>query len=174
VIDLHQRYPDAEQLFYETLYVKPATIGHVVNEFCHLPTDDSQDKVKRCQELLILFKAFLNKGATLDSSNMRKIRDVSAFSVTTAESGTVQRALSNQSWYIPDKSILTDAFRGKVELLDMPIKVVDSLRAVFIAMECKNKFLSEAVHQVIHTRGEVIRDHETENEFKIREKHIAL
>ncbi len=177
-IRLRRYYLAARVLFCEMLHVRPANIKHAVSEFRELSNEDSEDQVRRCEKLLKVLDDFVRNGSIFDTADLIRIQTAQSFSVLNTtdlsnEDRIVRRSLCNDQWYIPDKVTLEGAFRGRLELLDMDVSVVQSLKQVFIAMRCEDKFLSNAVQEDVEPRGDVIRDLEKEEEFKIRAEHIA-
>jgi len=179
VIRLKSRYKDCKTLFHDFLGVEPAGIGHVVDEFCSLSNESCQDPVLRCEELLSLLNSFLTKGSQLDDGEIERIRFARAFPVlnasdaSQAEPNIVLRSLYDGGWYIPDRTTLESAFRGKVDLLNLSVKSVQFLNCVFKELCCEAKALSSAVKETVEIRGEKIRDVSKEQDLEIRLKYIC-
>ena len=177
VIRLKSRYKDCRTLFRNFLGVKPAGIGHVVNEFCSLSNARCKDPAQRCAGLLSLLWRFLTKGSQLDDGEIWRIARTNAFPVLEA-TATPQvepqlRSLDSGGWYIPDKTTLKSAFTGKVDLLNLSVKSVQSFVGVFEQLGYEKMTLSSVVEEIVKPRGEKIRDKAKEKDLKTRLKHIS-
>lgn len=135
--------------------------------------------MQRCEELLSLLNSFLTKGSRLDDREVRSIATARAFPVleasdaSQAEPNIVSRSLDGGGWYIPDRTTLESAFRGKVDLLNLSVKSVRSLNCVFKELDCEDMVLSSAVEETAEPRGPSIRDMLKEQDLKTRLKYIS-
>lgn len=166
-------------MFCDFLGVEPAGIRYVVDEFCSLSNGCFEDLVQRCEELLLLLNGFLTKGSELDDREIGRIATAHLFPVleasdaSQAEPNIVWRSLDVGGWYIPDRTTLQSAFRGKVDLLNLSVKSVQSLDCVFKELGCEDMLLSSAVEETVEPRGTSIRDMLKEQDLKTRLKHIS-
>lgn len=93
--------------------------------------------MQRCGDVLSLLRHFLTKGSQLDEGEIRRISTTHAFPVlevsdaSKAEPRIALRSLDDGGWYVPDRTTLESAFRGKVDLLKLSVKSVWSLDCVF-------------------------------------------
>jgi len=133
--------------------------------------------VQRCEDLLSLLWRFLTKGSQLDDGDIRKIERTNAFPVleaaATSQVEPQLRSLDSGGWYIPDRTTLECAFRGKVDLLNLSVKSVLSFFGVFEQLGYEHMALSSAVEEIVKPRGKKIRDKVKEKDLKTRLKHIS-
>jgi len=179
VIRLESSYSDCKNLFSDFLGVKSAGIRHVVEEFCSLSRGAWVDQADRFEELLTLLHGYLAKGLTLDVSETRSMNTARAFPVMkpgnlSHESATiVLRSLDDNDWYIPDKTTLELAFRGRVNLLKLSVRSVQLMMKVWVELGCKGLFLSSVVEEKVELGGVRIRNKSKEKELRTRLKYLA-
>ncbi|KAK6842238.1 hypothetical protein PG987_003098 [Apiospora arundinis] len=175
VVKLGSRYRDCKVLFCDCLGVRAASTQHVVNEMPAFYTG-FEKPVERCLTMLFLLDKFLSKGEKLEEHHKRQLREVSIFPVVKSGEGIcvpTWRALDEENWYIPDKSTLAGAFRGKVDLLSISPKTIHSVRNVFAALASENMFLSARVEEECTPTGTMVRDLLEETSLNSRIRYIA-
>ncbi|RYP69608.1 hypothetical protein DL770_008214 [Monosporascus sp. CRB-9-2] len=89
------------------------------------------------------------------------------------ESGIALRSVDDADWYIPDSATLETAFRGKVDMLSLPVKSARMLRGLFEDLGCKDMFLSSAVEETVEPSGTCICDRLREDNLKTRLGYIS-
>ena len=154
----------------------PAGVSHVVDELCSLGL---QEAPERWEGLLKLLDSHLTGRHGLDIASQRMLKSARIFPVLQADgaSSTPQsvtlRALNEDGWYIPDRTTLESAFRGRVDILKISVPGVPKISKVIEALGGMSKLLSRVVEVTVLPSGDQIRDVATEDEFVRRERHIA-
>ncbi len=179
---LQRRYSDCKRLFCDLLGVKPADTKHVVEELCYI-TDEDDVPVQRFKDVICLLAHYHSTRSSLSEAQIEKIRLAPVFPIleeghgTSEESSISWRSLSDGGWYIPDKTMLEIAFRGRVDLLSLPRKElsrkeVRTLDDLFEALRCRDMFISANVEVDIEPRGSPIPDESREDDLKTRLRYI--
>ncbi|KAI8712978.1 DUF3883 domain-containing protein [Fusarium sp. LHS14.1] len=179
VTKLSNRYGDCRRLFCNILGVGPASIENVADELCLLHEETSDGMAERCEELLTMLSERLTAGSELPVTHYLRILHAKVFPVVTAthvdaKSKMVLRSLHDADWYIPDRLTLEAAFRGKVNILNFPVKVVNVLDSFFSRMNSRSKYLSSAIEETVEPRGAKIQDMSAERDLKIRVQYFSL
>ena len=175
VIKLKVVYGDCKKLFCDFLGVKVAGTKHFVDELCSISDEDDQ-AVSRFQELFSWFQYYKHD---LDDKQIQRIKSASIFPVLDKEDDSLDvfcfsfRSVDDGDWYIPDRATLESAFRGKVDILSLPVKSVMMLRDIFEKLGCEDMFLSSAIEETVEPRGTSIRDKAREVDLKTRLKYIS-
>lgn len=176
VIKLRKYYGDCKTLFCDFLGVKSANTQHVVNELCTISKGDDQVN-QRFEELFTLLERYNSTKSGLNSYQIQRIRTAPVFPVNTivglnGEPDIVLRSMDSSLWYIPDRATLESAFRGKAELLNLPVTSVRKLKDLFKNLRCEELFLSSAVEEEVTPCGTSVRDKVREHDLEIRLKYI--
>lgn len=177
VFRLEAHYANYEKLFCTILGVGPAGIDHVVDELCSI-SDEEGPSAQRFEELFSLLGRFLSDTHKLRPGQVQRIRNAPIFPIVRKlngsqdGSGASWQSASNSVWYIADRSTLERAFRGKVDMLDLPVRLVRALNALFKDLGLQNMFLSSHVKTTTMVSGASIRDIRREADLKIRVKHL--
>lgn len=156
------------------LQVPEAGVSHIVDEFCSLSLGDTDCVMQQCEDLLCLLAEFLTRGSQLSYMNTQQIRAARVFPVLVTDPASqrrpelVLRSITDGNWYVPDMAILESAFRGKADLLGIPVRSILDSRCVFEQLECQNMFLSRCVEETVALRGASIRDKPREEEMRRR------
>lgn len=179
VTKLSSRYAGCRKLFCDILGVGPASIENVADELCLLHEETSDGMAERCEELLTMLSERLTAGFRLPATHYLRILHAKVFPVVrTLHSDTnsemLLRSLHDADWYIPDRLTLEAAFRGKVNILNFPVRVANRLDCFFSTMNSRNKYLSSAIEETVEPRGMSIHDISTERELKIRVQYFSL
>lgn len=177
VAKLRDRYSNCKRLFRSTLGVGNADTGHIVDELCSL-SDEADVAVQRFEELFSLLGRYNAQHSKLNRGHIQRIRDAAVFPVMKGnyideEARISFRSMYNGGWYVPDKTTLERAFRGKVAMLNLPAKLVRTLRGLFEDLDYNCMFLSSVIKETTETRGTSIRDMCWEGDLKIRLKYIS-
>ncbi|KPM41940.1 hypothetical protein AK830_g4632 [Neonectria ditissima] len=155
---------------------------HVVDELCSLHKENPDGIVQRCEELLTILKHYVAGEPDFPQPQMFRLKTTRMFPVllkvrdiSQAGAGpkVALRALSDESWYIPDRLTLEAAFQGKVNMLAFSLRSVNLLEPLFTKLGLEKKYLSLAVKETVEPRGTVIRDIARNNDLDIRAKHFA-
>lgn len=85
----------------------------------------------------------------------------------------VYRALKDPDWYIPDRLTLESAFRGRIDLLNLPVKAVQSYSCFFSRLKCHTLYLSHVIIEAVEAQGLKVRDMVKEGELNTRLKYIS-
>jgi hypothetical protein len=177
VINLATHYRDCKKLFRGILEVPPANTEHVVDEFCTISKASNQ-AVQRFEEMFSLLAAYHDK-SPIDDHQYNMIQSAPVFPILEKTGGSqeepsiVMRSIRGKDWYIPDKTTLYSAFRGKIDLLNLPVKLVRKFRGLFTALHCEDIFLSSAVQEEVESNGMGVRDQLREISLEIRLKYIS-
>ncbi|KAM6516418.1 hypothetical protein FALCPG4_014601 [Fusarium falciforme] len=179
VTKLSNRYGDCRKLFCNILGVGPASIENVADELCLLQEETSDGMAERCEELLAMLSERLTAGSELPVTHYLRILHAKVFPVVRTQhpdtkSEMLLRSLHDADWYIPDRLTLEAAFRGKVNILNFPVRVVNLLDSFFSKMNSRNKYLSSAIEETVEPRGTSIHDMSTERDLKIRVQYFSL
>ena len=140
--------------------------------------------MQRFEKLLLMLADFLSKsGRGLTVSELARIQTASVFpvllkrEVSQEDPVIVWRSIRDGGWYIPDKIMLENLFRRKIDMLDMSVRLlIKSIRllgALFTALGCTTMLVSSSVRQTIELRGNIVRDLQMETDLKIRVEHIS-
>ncbi len=184
VIRLRPHYQDCENLFTKVLGIKQASLDEVVHEFCSESRGNKKSALQRFEKLLLMLADFLSKsGRGLTVSELARIRTASVFpvlqkgEVSQEDPVIVWRSIRDGGWYIPDKIMLENLFRGKIDMLGMSVRLLIKssrlLGALFTALGCTTMLVSSSVRQTIELRGNIVRDLQMETDLKIRVEHIS-
>ncbi|RYO93890.1 hypothetical protein DL762_000845 [Monosporascus cannonballus] len=177
VIKLKTHYRDCKNLFRSFLGVESAGTKHVVDEFCST-SDDDDETAQRFEKLFSLLGDFHSSKSSLSDEQIERVQSAPVFPIlekgdgSQEESGIALRSMDDMDWYIPDSATLETAFRGKVDMLSLPVKSVRMLRGLFEDLDCKNMFLSSAV-ETVEPSGTCIRDRLGEDNLKTRLRYIS-
>ncbi|KAJ4179707.1 hypothetical protein NW755_012264 [Fusarium falciforme] len=179
VTRLSNRYGDCRKLFCNILGIGPASIENVADELCLLQEETSEGMAKRCEELLTMLSERLTAGSELPVTHYLRILHAKVFPIVRAahadaKSEIILRSLHNADWYIPDRLTLEAAFRGKVNILNFSVRVVNVLDCFFSRMNSRSKYLSSAIEETVEPRGTSIHDMSTERDLKIRVQYFSL
>jgi len=137
---------------------------------------------ERFEGLLFLLDEF-HKKVELTDSQIRRIRSAKVLPVLTRklrpgegpeQVRTEMRAMDELDWYIPDSVPFEAAFRGKVDMLSLPVKSAKLLKKVLEVLGCEQKFLSESVCQEVKPGGMTVRNIREEEDLLERLRCIAL
>lgn len=179
VIKLQTYYRNCESLFRSLLNVKEAGIQQVVSEFC-APTNNEDDNVEQHLQAMLSLLAKFHRNSSLTKHQIAKIRIASVFPIlckdlTPAEglSRRQMRSLSDRDWYIPDIVTFEAAFRGKVDMLALPVQSVRALKDLFEDLWCEKEFLSAAVTRTVTPDGMTVRNLRDERGLGERLKYIS-
>lgn len=178
VAKLRGRYRNCKELFCSILGVGNAVTGHVVDEICSLP-DEGELVVQRFEELFSLLGRYHAQHSKLNRRQIQRIQYATVFPVmdqgneVDGHSKISLHSMHSGGWYVPDKATLERAFRGKVAMLSLPVKLVRILRDLFEDLDYDDMFLSSVVEETTETRGTSIRDVSREGDLKTRIKYIS-
>jgi hypothetical protein len=179
VVRLSSYYRDCEKLFVTVLKVKAAGLAQVVHEFCCTFEGNQERAVQRFEEICSTLAGLLSQNRALTPNQLELIRRARAFPISPSrdnaqeKSGLLWRSIQDGGWYIPDKITLENVFRGRISLLDIPVKSVGALQELFRALGCTSLLLSQCVRETVEPRGNSIRDLGVENELDTRLEHIS-
>lgn len=90
-----------------------------------------------------------------------------------ADPAPVLRSVADGDWYIPDQTTLGTAFRGRVNLLTLQVRLIKQLDGLFEDLGCRGKYLSAVMKESVEQRGTAIRDVTRENELRARVNYLA-
>lgn len=179
VITLRSYYRDCKRLFVTVLKVKEAGLSHVLHDFCCTFEGNQQRAVQRFEKICSELARFRPRRRDLDPNQLKSIRRARVFPILPSgdnaqkDSGLRWRSIRDGGWYIPDKITLESVFRGKIGLLNIPVKSVGNLQDLFSALDCTSLLLSNCVRETVEPRGNPIRDVVMEKELKTRLEHIS-
>lgn len=181
LVTLKRRYADCRILFRTCLNVGDADTEHVVNEICSVSISNGVDgtMIQRFKDLFRLMGHYHSTKSPLKQSEIEKIKSSSIFPIVEQggdspnEPRVTLHSVDDSDWYIPDQATLESAFRGKVNLLSLPVALIRDLESIFKILGCEDRFLSSSVKQAVEPRGTCIRYIARENELKIRLKNIC-
>lgn len=163
VTKLKTYYRNCENLFHFLLEVEEAGIQHIVDEFCEPISTEDHSIEQHFKGMLSLLANFHRSCLTDD--RIRKICSASAFPIlakgfTSAEgfSRIEMRSLHDKGWYIPDIVTLESAFRGKIDMLALPVQSTRVLKSLFEVLGCEQEFLSAAVTRAVTPDGIPVRN----------------
>lgn len=178
VTKLKTYYRNCEGLFHSLLKVKEAGIKHVVDGFCE-PTSTGDHNVEQHFKGMLSLLANFHRSSSLTDDQIRKIRSASAFPIldkgfTPVEgfSRIKMRSLRDKGWYIPDIVTFESAFRGKIDMLALPVQSTRALKGLFEDLGCEQEFLSAAVTRAITPNGITVRDDCEEQNLRQRLRYI--
>lgn len=178
VTKLRGRYRDCKRLFCSILGVSNAVTEHIVDELCSLP-DEGDLAVQRFEELFTLLGRYNAHHNKLSDEQILRIQNATIFPVMGQENDIHEQynnsllSMNSWCWYVPDKATLERAFRGKVAMLSLPVKLVRTLRDLFKVLDYDHMFLSSVVEENAETRGMSIRDVGREGDLRTRLSHIS-
>lgn len=174
VTKLRTYYRNCETLFHSLLGVKEAGIQHVVDEFCQ-PTSKDDDNIEQHFKAMLSLLAIFHRRSSLTDDQKRKIYPVSAFPIlakgfTPGEglSRIEMRSLRDKEWYIPDIVTFESAFRGKIDMLALPVHSTRALKDLFEDLWCGPRFLSRAVTRAVTPDGITVRNAREEQDLHKR------
>lgn len=181
VTKLKPNYPNCESLFRSLLDVKEAGTQHVVDEFCELASkkDDNQYKEQHFEAMLSLLAKFHRK-SSLTENQIRQIRSASGFPILVKDSAAAEglsritmSSIRDKFWYIPDIVTFETAFRGKIDMLALPVQSARALKDLFQHLWCGGRFLSAAVTRTVTPNGMTVRNVLQEQELRERLRYIS-
>lgn len=178
VTKLKSRYRNSKQLFCSILGVADAGTGHIVDELCSLP-DEGDLAVRRFEELFSLLGRYKSQHSELSRRQIQRIKDATVFPVinqgndTHEQSSISMHSMHSGGWYVPDKATLERAFRGKVAMLSLPVKLVRASSDLFEDLGYDHMFLSSVIEETTEMRGTSIRDIRREGDLQTRLKYIS-
>lgn len=178
VTKLKTYYRNCEGLFCSLLDVKEAGIQQVVYEFCE-PNSTEDDNIEQHFKGMLSLLAKIHRSSSLSDDQIRKIRSASAFPIVAKGSTPIDglsriemRSLRDKDWYIPDIVTFESAFRGKVNMLALPVQSARALKGLFEDLWCEEEFLSEAVTRTITPDGITVRNICEEQNLRQRLRYI--
>ncbi|GAB1311860.1 hypothetical protein MFIFM68171_02070 [Madurella fahalii] len=172
-------YRNCESLFHSLLGVKKAGTQHVVDEFCE-PTSKEGDNIEQHFKAMLSLLARFHRKSSLTDDQIRKIRSASilpilakGFTPVEGLSRVEMRSLRDKDWYIPDIVTFEAAFRGKVDMLALPVQSARALKGLFEDLGCEEEFLSEAVTRSVTPDGITVRNVREEQDLRKRLRYIS-
>lgn len=178
VTKLKTHYRKCEGLFHSLLKVQEAGIQHVVDEFCK-PTSTGDHNIEQHFKGMLFLLANFHRISSLTGDQIRKIRSASAFPILakgfTPEEGfslIEMRSLRDKGWYIPDIVTFETAFRGRIDMLALPVQSTRALKGLFEHLWCEQEFLSAAVKRTITPDGITVRNVFEEQNLRQRLRYI--
>lgn len=177
VIDLAIHYRDCRTLFRDILKVRPASTKHVVDEFCSISKASNQ-AVQRFKEMFLLLGDYHDK-SHINVRQYNMIQSAPVFPIlektgdSQEEPNVVMRSIRDKDWYIPDNATLYSAFRGKIDMLNLSVKLVREFRSLFTDLHCEEVLLSSAVKEEVESNGMSVRDELREISLETRLKYIS-
>ncbi|KAK3385925.1 hypothetical protein B0H63DRAFT_560413 [Podospora didyma] len=180
VTKLKAYYRSCEGLFHSLLGVENAGTQHVVDEFCE-PTskEDNSIEQQHFKAMLSLLAKFSRKSSLTDDQ-VHKIRSAPVLPIlakgfTSAQglSRIEMRSIRDRDWYIPDIVTFEAAFRGKVDMLALPVHSARALKGLFKDLCCEEEFLSEAVTRSVTPDGITVRNVREEQDLRTRLRYIS-
>lgn len=178
VTKLKTYYRNCETLFHSLLGVKEAGTQHVVDEFCR-PTSKDDENIEQHFRVMLSLLAKFHRRSILTEDQIRKIRSVSCFPILTKRftpgesiSRIEMRSLREKNWYIPDIVTFESAFRGKIDMLALPVQSARAMIDVFEDFRCEEKFLSKAVTRDVTPDGMTVRNVCGEQDLRKRLRYV--
>ncbi|KAK7697413.1 hypothetical protein SLS64_013551 [Diaporthe eres] len=178
VTKLRTYYRNCETLFRSVLGVKEAGIQHVVDEFCQ-PTSKDDDNVEQHFKAMLSLLAKFHRRSSLTDDQIRKIRSVSVFPILAKRfasgeglSRIEMRSLRDKEWYIPDIVTFESAFRGKIDILALPVQSTRALKDVLEDLWCEEQFLSKAVTRAVTPDGITVHNVREEQDLHTRLRYV--
>lgn len=179
VTKLFTYYRNCESLFRSLLAVKEAGTQHVVDEFCE-PASKEDDNTEQHFKAMLSLLARFHRNSGLTDNQIRKIRSASVFPVLAKGFAPVEglsriemRSLRDKGWYIPDIVTFEAAFRGKVDMLALPVQSARAMKGLFEDLSCKEEFLSEAVTRRVTPDGMTVHNVREEQDLRKRLRYIS-
>lgn len=179
VTKLRTYYRNCESLFRSLLDVKEAGIQHVVDEFCQ-PTSKDDNTIGQHFEAMLTLLAKFHRRSSLTDNQIRKIRSVSVFPilakrVTPGEDSCriEMRSLRDKNWYISDIVTFESAFRGKIDMLALPVQSARAMIDMLEGLWCEKKFLSKAVMRAVTPDAMAVRDVREEEDLHERLRYVS-
>lgn len=179
VIKLKTYYRNCESLFHSLLSVKEAGTQHVVDEFCE-PSSKKNDNTEQHFQAMLSLLARFHRNSNLSDDQIYKIRSASVFPILVKRPTPVEglsrikmRSLCDEGWYIPDDVTFEVAFRGKADMLALPVQSARALKYLFEDLWCEEEFLSEAVTRTITPDGITVRNVREEKDLHNRLRYVS-
>lgn len=173
-VGLERIYPDLETLFRTHLHIPNLGIDHLIREATAMPLL-AKPSVTYIEKLFLAFSSHV-KHRGLTAKQKQQLQALEIFPIVSSSDNAafeyLTSAANKKPWLIGDRAHLRAQFEFITPLLAFNAKFIMKIRRFLLALDLKDKFLSEVATSITEAHGVVKLNKALTQKYRTRSKYL--